>query len=95
MSSRTIAALVIVIALTVIIMQNPEPVNFTLLFDRVTVPKLVVLTAVSAAGFMLGLLLGIPRSKAGRTPYPADEEGTPERRHDTLSDEDRDYISEP
>lgn len=98
MSSRTILALIIAVLLTVIIMQNNEPADFTLFFSDVKIPKLVVLTAVSIGGFLLGVLAAAPRKRKQLTDDDYDDHddlNTPPSRNQssTLSDEDRDYIS--
>jgi len=92
MSVRNIIALVIVVLLTVIIMQNTDEVKFTILFADVYIAKVAVLTAVSVAGFILGVLVARPKNKK----YDIEEyHDTVHRKEetDTLSDEDRDYIS--
>ncbi|MFD1255855.1 hypothetical protein ACFQ3S_03520 [Mucilaginibacter terrae] len=99
MSFKTTIAIIITIGLTILIMQNQGEAEFTILFASVKLPKLVMLTAVSVSAFLLGLLV----SRPGRTKQPEryheydDEEENdddrPRRRPDTLSDEDRDYIS--
>lgn len=94
MSFRTTVAIIITVALTVIIMQNPEPVTLTILFVSVTVPKLVVLTSVSVGGFLLGVLVSRPKRKSyNSAPYPNDEDKDNDKGSSTLSDEDREYIS--
>jgi len=98
MSARTILALIIAVLLTVIIMQNNEPVKFTLFFSDVYIPKLVMMTAVSIGGFLLGVLVAAPRRRKQFTEHSHsahDDLNTPPSRNQssTLSDEDRDYIS--
>jgi uncharacterized integral membrane protein len=92
MSIRNICALVIVVLLTIIIMQNTDEVKFTLLFSTVYMSKVAVLTAVSVAAFILGVLVGRPKNKK----YDIGEHYDTLHEDDdknTLSDEDRDYIS--
>ena len=82
----------ITILLTVVIMQNTKEVPFNFLFATFYVSKLVMLLAVAAVGFVIGVLVGRP----GRPRYikgqdeEIDETKTPTN---TLSDEDRDYIN--
>ncbi|QJD97490.1 LapA family protein [Mucilaginibacter robiniae] len=95
MSFKTIIAIIITIALTITIMQNPEPATFTILFVPVTLPKLIMLTSVSVGGFLLGVLVSRPkRNRYSNHPYPNDEdEDNDDGSSSTLSDEDREYIS--
>lgn len=99
MSFKTTVAIIITIGLTILIMQNQEDAEFTILFTTVRLPKLVMLTAVSVSAFLLGILVsrsGKPKKLQRYDEYNDDEEednDRPKRRPDTLSDEDRDYIS--
>ncbi|RCH56438.1 hypothetical protein DJ568_00840 [Mucilaginibacter hurinus] len=73
-------------------MQNADEVRFTILFSTVYASKLVVLAGVAVLAFILGLIVGRPK----KTKY--DIEGYHDNLHEkntpnTLSDEDRDYIS--
>ncbi len=95
MSKRTVLAFVVVILVTVTIMQNPEAADFTLLFIPMHIPKLVVMTALVIIGFILGLLVSLPRAKPMHHQCMADEDARTHPHSGTLSDEDRDYISEP
>lgn len=95
MRARTIFALIVVILLTVVIMQNQEPADFTLLFIQLHVPKLILLTVMSAAGFILGLLVSTSGRSRRHRSYPDEGHDDDTSRPGTLSDEDRDYISEP
>ena len=90
----------ITIGLTVFIIQNTGQAEFTILFVPVMLPKLVVLTAVSISAFLLGILVSRPRRKVKPTvtddQYDDEQEVHDDqlkRRPDTLSDEDREYIS--
>ncbi|MDB5111001.1 MAG: hypothetical protein JWR67_2115 [Mucilaginibacter sp.] len=92
MSIKTIIAIIITALLTIILMQNTDSVKFTLLFGDVYISKLVVMTAVSVTAFILGIIVGRPK----KAKY--DIGGYHDSIHkkddtNTLSDEDRDYIS--
>ena len=92
MSIKNIFALVIVVLLTVVIMQNTDKVKFTILFSDVYLPKVTVMTAVAVAAFILGVLVGRPKNKK----YDIGEHYDNIHGKDnpkTLSDEDRDYIN--
>ena len=99
MSFKTTVAIIITVGLTILIMQNQEDAEFTILFTTVKLPKLVMLTAVSVSAFLLGMLVsrpGKPKQLQQYDKYNDDEEEDNDRqrrRPDTLSDEDRDYIS--
>jgi uncharacterized integral membrane protein len=99
MSLKTTLAIIITIGLTILIIQNTEEATFTILFASVILPKLVMLTAVSVSAFILGVLVSGSSSKKVRDHYDDyddegdDENDQPRRRPDTLSDEDREYIS--
>nr|WP_067061472.1 hypothetical protein [Mucilaginibacter sp. L294] len=92
MSIKNIIALVIVVLLTIVIMQNTDEVKFTILFSTVYMSKVAVLTAVSVAAFILGVLVGRPKNKKYNISEHYDELHQGEDKN-TLSDEDRDYIS--
>lgn len=92
MSIKNIFALIIVVLLTIVIMQNTDEVKFTILFSDVFLPKVAVMTAVSVAGFILGVLVGRPKNKK----YDIEDYHDKLQKNEdpkTLSDEDRDYIS--
>ena len=99
MSFKTTVAIIITIGLTILIMQNTDEAVFTVLFASVKLPKLVMLTAVSVSAFILGVLvsrLGRPKIEDRYNNYDddgEDDDDQPKGRRDTLSDEDRDYIS--
>ena len=82
----------ITILLTVVIMQNNEPVSFNFLFAKFYISKLLMLLLVALVAFIAGVLVGRP-GKPKYIPGQAPE-GEPDRKDaNTLSDEDRDYIS--
>lgn len=99
MSFKTTLAIIITLGLTILIMQNTDEAVFTILFTSIKLPKLVMLTAVSVSAFILGILVSRPKRPRKEAPYNVyddDEDEEDERlkgRRDTLSDEDRDYIS--
>ena len=92
MSIKNIAALVLVVLLTIIIMQNTDEVKFTILFSSGYMSKVPVMTAIAVAAFILGVLVGRPKNKKYNISEHYDELHQDEDKN-TLSDEDRDYIS--
>lgn len=92
MSIKNIIALIIVVLLTVVFMQNTDEVKFTILFSSVYLSKVAMLTAVAVFAFILGVLVGRPKNKKYNiSEHYNDIHG--KDNPDTLSDEDRDYIS--
>jgi uncharacterized integral membrane protein len=91
MSIKTILIISITILLTIVLMQNTAPVKFTLLFTDVYISKLVMMTAVSVVAFILGVLVGRP--KKAKYDIGGYHDSIHKNDPDTLSDEDRDYIS--
>jgi preprotein translocase subunit SecG len=92
MRIKTMIIIIITVLLTVVIMQNTEEVNFNFLFSTFRISKLLMLTAVAVVAFVIGILVRRP----GRPKYPKgnDEDIEYEKKQtNTLSDEDRDYIS--
>lgn len=94
MRIKTMIIVIITILLTVVLMQNTNPVTFTILFTDVRMSKLLALVIVAAIGFILGYLVGRPKSVRKIGGEFAEDENINDDT-DTLSDEDRDYISHP
>ncbi|WP_214070197.1 hypothetical protein [Mucilaginibacter sp. dw_454] len=94
MRISTILIIIVTILLTIVLMQNTEPVRFTILFGSFYVSKLAALLTFGVVAFILGIMVGRPkkaRSIGGGRPYEGDDDDDT----DTLSDEDREYISHP
>lgn len=92
MRIKTMVIIFITVLLTVVIMQNTGPVYFNFLFATFHISKLVMLLAVALVGFIIGVLVGRP----GKPKYiPGHDEETEDQKNkpDTLSEEDRNYIS--
>jgi hypothetical protein len=82
----------ITILLTVVLMQNTDPVRFTILFSDVRMSKLTAMAIMALVGFILGYMVGRP--KKARYIAPEYHEGDhDEEGPNTLSEEDRKYIS--
>ncbi|GAB3906527.1 hypothetical protein [Mucilaginibacter boryungensis] len=102
MRLKTIFIIVITILLTIVIMQNNAPVTFKVLFFSFYTSKLMMMLWVALAAFIIGYLVGRPKVKKFSNDYghgydERDEnthEGLNQPQKNTLSDEDRDYISE-
>jgi hypothetical protein len=92
MRIKTMFIILVTVLLTVVVMQNTKEVPFNFLFATFYVSKLVMLLTVAIVSFIVGVLVGRP----GRPKYvPGRDEETEEQKpnSDTLSQEDRDYIS--
>jgi hypothetical protein len=92
MRIKTMIIIFITVLLTVVIMQNTDEVLFTFLFADFRVSKLVLLLIVAIVSFIIGLLVGRP-GKPKYIPGQNEEITNYKKQPDTLSDEDRDYIS--
>jgi uncharacterized integral membrane protein len=92
MRIKTIIIILVTVMLTIVLMQNTEPVYFSFLWATFKMSKLVMMAFVGVIAFILGVLVGRPSrvKKLGGTFI----EGEHERENpNTLSDEDKDYIS--
>lgn len=102
MRIKTIVIIVITILLTIIITQNSDtPVNLKLLFFTKRTSALIMMLLAVIAGFIVGYLAGRPKMKKLGNDYghgydegdDRTHEGLNKNTRDTLSDEDREYIS--
>ncbi len=82
----------ITVLLTVILMQNTEPVKFTFLFSTFYLSKLIAMICVSVIAFILGVLVGRPKRVRSISGDFQDDDHHSDKPN-TLSDEDRDYIN--
>jgi len=92
MRITTMLIIVITILLTIVLMQNTDPVRFTILFSDVRMSKLAAMATTAAVGFVLGYLVGRPKRARQIAPNYR-EEDLEDDDPDTLSEEDRRYIS--
>jgi uncharacterized integral membrane protein len=92
MRIKTMFIIFVTVLLTVVIMQNTDKVLFTFLFTDFRISKLVLLLIVAIVSFIIGVLIGRP-SKPKYTPGQNEDINNLKNKSDTLSDEDRDYIS--
>jgi uncharacterized integral membrane protein len=92
MRVKTMFIILVTVLLTIVVMQNTKEVPFNFLFTTFYVSKLVMLLTVAVLSFIVGVLVGRP----GKPKYVQGRDEEPEElkpRPDTLSQEDRDYIS--
>ena len=92
MRIKTIIVILITALLTIVLMQNTGPVTFSVLWADFRIPKLVMLTAVSVIAFILGVLVGRPK-RVRRIGGDYIDDNIRKDDTNTLSDEDREYIS--
>lgn len=93
MSGKTIFIIIVSVLVTIILMNNTDPIDFWL-FGIVKIPKLVVLGTMFGLGFIIGVIAARPRKKKMVfTDEPEIEDNKPLTNNSGLSDEDRDYIN--
>ena len=84
--------ILVTVLITIVLVQNTEPVYFSFLWATFRMSKLVMMAVVGIVTFILGVLVGRPAKvkKIGADYIEGEHE---RNRPGTLSDEDRDYIS--
>jgi uncharacterized integral membrane protein len=96
MNAKTIFIIIISALVTSVLMKNTDEIDFWF-FGDASVPKLAVLGIMFFAGAIVGFVLGRPRKKQLRHEDDELEDSdhhTPgSQNKNTLSDEDREYIS--
>lgn len=92
MSIKTIAVVIVAVLLTIVLMQNTDEVYFKFLFSTFRVSKLMIMLVVAVTGFVLGLIVAWPKKQ--KFDIGGYHDALREKNNaDTLSDEDREYIS--
>jgi len=95
MRAKTLFVIIITVLITIILMQNTDEVKFKVLFWELYLPKLVILTGVIFLGIILGMLLANRPSRGRNFKDDINNQNNNNQDNlDTLSSEDRDYISE-
>ncbi|MGI4020487.1 MAG: hypothetical protein ACRYFA_03205 [Janthinobacterium lividum] len=94
MKAKTLFAILLTVLITIVMMQNSDEVKFKVLFWELYLPKLVILTGVIFIGIILGLIMASRPAKTIYTNTNNGNQNNNQNRFDTLSAEDRDYISE-
>jgi len=92
MRIKTMLIILVTVLITIFLVQNTGPVFFSFLWATFRISKLVMLTLIAIVAFILGILVGRP-SKVKRLGVDFIENEHERHSPDTLSDEDRDYIS--
>ncbi len=93
MSAKTIFVIVLTVLITIIMMQNADEVKFKVLFWELYLPKLVIMTGVIFAGVIIGIMIGRPSRPSAKN-FADENNNNQNTSYDTLSPEDRDYISD-
>lgn len=92
MRIKTMFIIFVTVLLTVVVMQNTKEVPFNFLFATFYISKLIMLLAVAVVSFIVGVLVGRP-GRPKFVPGRDEEQDEQKPKPDTLSQEDRDYIS--
>jgi len=93
MSAKTISIIILTALLTIFLMVNTEPVDFDFLVTTVPVSKLLVIGVCIIIGFIIGFVAGRPRKTVSSYDDEIERNQPTIENKNTLSDEDRDYIS--
>lgn len=92
MSAKSIFIIALTVVLTVILMNNNEEMSFWI-FGEAKVPKLGVLAGVFFIGWLIGFLMGRPKTTPKITDENYAEVDEIRPKNTLLSQEDQDYIS--
>ncbi len=91
MRIKTIIIVLVTILLTVVLMQNTDPVFLKFLWATFRISELWIMAIIALIGFILGYLAGRP-SRVKRLGVDFTNNDIDKTKSDTLSEEDRDYI---
>ncbi|MBG6234545.1 putative integral membrane protein [Pedobacter sp. CAN_A7] len=91
MRSKTIFIIIFTALLTIFLMMNTDAVEFNLIFVKADISKLIVVGVFTLLGFILGYWVAKPKTVISS--YDDQQVAPPADHKNTLSDEDRDYIS--
>ncbi|WP_432708054.1 hypothetical protein [Pedobacter sp.] len=91
MRSKTIFIIILTALFTIFLMMNTDAVEFNFIFAKADISKLVVVGVFTLLGFILGYWVAKPKTVISS--YDDHQSALPADNKNTLSDEDRDYIS--
>lgn len=92
MRIKTIVIILIAVLLTIVLMQNTGRVSFEFLWATFWMSKLIMLLLVAVVAFILGILVGRPK-RVKRLGGDFTDNNFDKDDHNTLSDEDKEYIN--
>jgi lipopolysaccharide assembly protein A len=92
MRTKTIFIIIFTAIFTVFLMMNTDAVEFNFIFFKEDISKLVVVGVFTLLGFIFGYWAAKPKTVVS-TYDKFDETGANADHRNTLSQEDRDYIS--
>ncbi|RYE35708.1 MAG: hypothetical protein EOP42_06005 [Sphingobacteriaceae bacterium] len=90
MKAKTLLIILLTVLITIILMQNTDEKNLKVLFWNLHLPELVILTGTLFLGIVIGLILASRPVRSVNNQYQENDQ----KPYDTLSPEDRDYISD-
>ncbi|PYF68938.1 hypothetical protein B0O44_111116 [Pedobacter nutrimenti] len=92
MKTKTIFIIIFTALFTIFLMSNRDSVEFSFIFFKQDISKLLVVGIFTFIGFILGYWAGRPRTVISTYDNKFDDAVSTDRKN-TLSDEDKDYIS--
>ncbi len=93
MRTKTIFIILFTAVFTIFLMINTDAVKFDFIFFEKEISKLVVVGVFTLLGFILGYWVAKPKTVVSTYDDKFDENAPNADHRNTLSDEDRDYIS--
>jgi lipopolysaccharide assembly protein A len=94
MSAKTISIIILTALLTAFLFLNSDEVPFNFIVaNDVQVSKLIVIGVCIIVGFVIGFVVGRPRKTVSSYDDEIEKNQPSIEKKNTLSDEDRDYIS--
>jgi putative membrane protein len=93
MRSKTIFIIIFTALFTIFLMMNTDAVKFDFIFFEKEISKLVVVGVFTLLGFILGYWAAKPKTVVSTYDQKFDNDPESTDQRNTLSAEDRDYIS--
>ena len=95
MTARFYLMIALAIVITIICMQNTQIISLKIFFGKVSYPAAYFLIFTTLCGLIFGLLASRSNRKLQKNIYQQNDDGNlyPPQAPDTLTKEDRDYIS--
>jgi putative membrane protein len=93
MRTKTILIIIFTAIFTVFLMMNTDAVEFNFIFVKKDISKLLVVGVFTLFGFILGYWAAKPKTVVSTYDNKSDEDDVNTDHRNSLSQEDRDYIS--